>query len=418
MKPLDILKKISFINDVNTNLFLKILLFYFFCILILPNSSFYSDASCWINWSRYIKQYGFTYTYNSGTNYNPFYQYILGFYSYLNPKLQDINNNIKYLKLITLIFDLLPLLFINTFLSRLDNKKDIFPYLLLFNPIYLYNTLVWGQVDAIYTTFVFFSYYFFTKKNPVIAFCMLVLAINMKTQALIFFPPLFIIYLIRYEIKKHEIITIIFSIILLQTILIFPFLNTIGLFRIWKTLTGSIDFYPVISMNAYNFWALILNKEFLNTSDKQLFWGFSFKFWGLMLFFISSTFCLLALLHQLFLKYIKNIKTNFEIELELLALGSIPVFFFFFNTQMHERYSHPCLLFLAIYAFKTKNWSIFILSNLAYFLNLEGVLGYFGLNYAIWVFNPKLTAILFSVLIVIIMIELYKNIRKRTKNSF
>ncbi|TAF76405.1 MAG: hypothetical protein EAZ53_03885 [Bacteroidetes bacterium] len=38
MKPLDILKKKSFINDVNANLFLKILLFYFFCILILPKN--------------------------------------------------------------------------------------------------------------------------------------------------------------------------------------------------------------------------------------------------------------------------------------------------------------------------------------------------------------------------------------------
>ena len=48
--------------------------------------------------------------------------------------------------------------------------------------------------------------------------------------------------------------------------------------------------------------------------------------------------------------------------------------FFFFNTQMHERYSHPAMLMAFLYGILNKNYWIYGITSIAYFLNMEKTL--------------------------------------------
>jgi hypothetical protein len=84
----------------------------------------------------------------------------------------------------------------------------------------------------------------------------------------------------------------------------------------------------------------------LNTSD-QLTFLLPLKLWGIVLFVLFYVGVLF-----LFMKSKKGL-TEIFLVFTLLSLG-----FFFFNTQMHERYVHPVVLFAGLYAvFSKRYWS-------------------------------------------------------------
>jgi hypothetical protein len=84
----------------------------------------------------------------------------------------------------------------------------------------------------------------------------------------------------------------------------------------------------------------------------------------------------------------------------LLMCSLIPLGFFFFCTQMHERYSQPALLFLAVYSFRTRRYWLLALMFLAYGLNVEYVYEDYQLQ-GFWriLFDSRLVASLYAALI-------------------
>jgi hypothetical protein len=76
---------------------------------------------------------------------------------------------------------------------------------------------------------------------------------------------------------------------------------------------------------------------------------------------------------------------------------------------MHERYSHPAIIFVAIYSILTGRYLPYVLVSLAYFLNMEAVLKYLGFhNYGIVPFSPQFVAALYLVAILVLFFDLYK----------
>jgi hypothetical protein len=95
--------------------------------------------------------------------------------------------------------------------------------------------------------------------------------------------------------------------------------------------------------------------------------------------------------------------------LVLLSFGTIPLLFAFFNTQMHERYWHAAILFLAAYGFLRHDYLPYVLASVAYFLNLEGILRFLQLkNYGVLVFQPWFVAALFGLTILIAIVNIYR----------
>jgi len=117
-----------------------------------------------------------------------------------------------------------------------------------------------------------------------------------------------------------------------------------------------------------------------------------------------------------------------------LTAALIGLIFFFFNTQMHERYSHYAFIFITVYAFSKRHYIPYILFSIAYLLNLDAVLEWFhkddtqqyfirkggelimmGEPPPIW-FRQNFIALLFAVTIVYLYVMLIRRVKENKPN--
>ena len=77
---------------------------------------------------------------------------------------------------------------------------------------------------------------------------------------------------------------------------------------------------------------------------------------------------------------------------------------------MHERYSHPAMIFMVVYAMISKNWGIALLGCAAYILNLEAVMHFLQLDdYSGFWIDRHFIAILFLGVILWLFVLLYRD---------
>jgi Gpi18-like mannosyltransferase len=385
------------------------LLFIAFCFVV-PDSGY--DKYFWISWSKGIAEHGLGAIYsNPEVNNFPLVLYLLkAFTLFFSADAIDVFS-INYLKCFAIVFDFVTLAVVVLLLKK-HNINLLLCLVLVFNPAFWYNTVIWGQVDSIHTLYVFVSVLLAINKKPLPALIFILLAVNTKVQAVVFLPVLLLIVFNTERTGKPKSYTeVIISLIVLtgiQLIIFLPFIVS-GNFgqTIHSLINSSIDFYPTVSRNAYNMWHLFFADP-LNTSDRLTFL-ISLKLWGIVLFVLFYVGVLF-----LFMKSKKGL-TEIFLVFTLLSLG-----FFFFNTQMHERYVHPVVLFSGLYAIFSKRYYILIISSFAYLLNLEAVMQMFSyfddevlgfvVQYKSWfVFNPVFISLLFLSAIVIGIIDLRRN---------
>ena len=401
-------------NIVNSEIIQRIILFslvFLLFIAILPSSSFRGDMSYWLLWTRGIHEHGLGNIYNIKTEYHPFFLYCLWIFQWILGSMKEVEAHLNYVKIFPLIFDFIGAL--SVFLV-IKNKKNaiIYPFFLLFNVAYLYNTMLWGQVDSIHTAFIILSLIFILKERPLLSLFFFVLALNTKLQAIIYLPIIGLLFL-PYFVKSYKILLKALSIILLlQLIILIPFIFANSLGGLWTTLTDVEARHPHISMNAFNFWYYFFDAEvhIARIKDSEMFsLGLSYKVWGRGLFFLFSTVALLPLLKNCF-NWIKNkiVPSQQFYEMIFLTGGLITVIFFYFNTQMHERYTHSAIILYFFYAVKSKRYLLYILCSLAYVLNMERVLKVWDFeNYKTLIFDPVFISTIYSIIIVISIIRLY-----------
>jgi len=370
------------------------------------------DVNFWLRWSEQIFNSGLGNAYDApDNNYNPLYQYILWLYSMLAGSVEKIQRYHSFLKAFTLAFDFAGAI---VAASLVKDKKDKFLYslFLLFNVGYLYNTVVWEQVDAIYTCLSFVAVYLAIRQHNVWSVLFFVLALNAKLQAIIFFPMLALLWLPAWMKSIRTVGVTVVATLLLQTLILAPFIWG-GYKSYLDTIIDinfrSVGFYPFVTVNAYNMWAVAFDGGLTWTSNAGLFWGKTYKFWGTLLFLVMSFVTLAPLfVNVVYGELKKNYLYKENISLILLTCGMIPLVFCFFNTEMHERYWHSAILFLGAYSFVSSRYSVFVLVSSAYFLNLESILRYLNLaNYSTLIFDYRFVAALFGVAIAIGIREIY-----------
>ena len=385
----------------------------FFLVVLTPSTGHGFDCSCWSDWCKHQFQYGISNTYRGWTDYLPLYHYILNLNAKLYDNIEDIPQYIYRLKYVTYLFELGSTLILFYILKRKFNdffKSLFYSLFYLLNFAVLYNSAIWGQSDGIMTFFVFSSIVAAYYKKSIAAILLFVLGLNMKLQAIFFLPLL--LYVISINFRKEQWKTIViacFSAILLQFLIVSPMYFNGDLDRLWNVVHGSVDKYPFLSMNAYNFWAMFFDSTHFFDSDTTICWGFSYKTWGLLLFLSTSFLALLNPLLVVFRKFFlgKVVHVNLD---EVLLIGSlIPLLFFFFNTQMHERYTHPAFIFISVFSLLNKKYHLLIIPSIAYFLNLEDVLQAFNThNYGTLVYTPSFIAVLYMLTIIMLFVELFK----------
>ena len=390
---------------------------YFFIMLVLiaPRGGFTDDINYWINWCRYGYEFGLSNIYQlENNNYNPLLHYFLAAYAFLAGNSDNISHYMPFFKAFPLLFDFAGALVAVSFVKD-RSQRFALSLLLLFNAGYLYNTLIWGQVDSIFTCFVMIAVAMALRKKLALSVVFYLLALNAKVQVIIFLPPLLLLLLPALRSDKKRLVIALLAGIAFELAFLSPFIwggehNDLG--RIIAINFNSVDFAPVVSMSAYNFWFLTLKEDWLSAMpDNLVFRGLTYKHWGLLLFCFTSFLALLPVFLLAVRNFLSGKHFNFsEYPVILLSFGLIPILFCFFNTQMHERYWHAAILFLAAYGFLTKYYWPYLIGSVAYLLNMEAVLRFLNFkNYQILLFKPEFVAGLFGLVIVFGLIKLYKH---------
>lgn len=389
------------------------LLLFVLLLLAVPRAGYEYDMGFWVRWATYIFEHRLGDVYQvADNNYNPLYHYILWLYGKLTGSLEKLEYYRHWLKGFTLLFDFAGAFWAASLVPDRTRRFGL-ALLLLLNIGYLYNTLIWIQVDSIYTLFAFGAVVLAGQRRPVASMLCLVLALAAKTQAIIFLPPLLLLWAPQWWHRPWQLARAVGAGAALAVLILAPFIwwsweNYLP--RIIEINLKAAEMYPKVSMGAYNVWHLLLPKALLeNEADTLPFGGLTYRTWGLLLFCAFSAVALLPLL----LAAVRGLRTRAasppDMALVLLSSGSIPLLFAFFNTQMHERYWHAAILFLAAYGFLRRDYWPYLLASCAYFLNLENILRYLQLlNYEVLLFQPWFIALLFALTLALVLFKIYR----------
>lgn len=382
----------------------------------MPTTGHAGDVWFWRTWALHIHQHGLANVYHSNTDYLPLYHYILWVFVKIQGTSLAIENHFTNLKLITLMFDFgTALILFNILKERLGNNLQALALTLLFalNVAYLYNTMIWFQVDSILAFFVLASVYAAYRKLALMAILLFVLAINFKLQAIVFLPVIGLLLLPQLvtSFSLRNLIIVTGAVAALQLLILLPFWMAGDLDRVWSVISNSTERYPVVAAGAYNMWALFYDET--STSDQ------GYRGIGLVLFFAFSLAALWPLLRKVFHIVVKREEVQFELEHVLLIGALCGLAFFYFNTQMHERYAHPALLLVAGYSLLTRRFIPYVVISGAYFLNMDQILDHFRVK---WLpYDPRVTSIIYLIGIGLLFAELYhvrfKSAKPQSPNS-
>jgi len=373
-------------------------------ILAATSRGFDNDVACFSGWAHRVFQGGFKnfYSPDTFTDYPPGYIYILYFIGAILNKFQvDAFSELGLilLRMPSILCDLFAsILIYRTGTKHLDKEKGLlFAVAYLFNPAVVLNSVVWGQVDSLLAL-------------AVIALCILLLDGKLIPAAFVFvagllFKPQMLIFapLLLYGIYEYEIIGFLnwknffkdfaggFLAIAALLLGMMPF----GIANVIPQYTDTLASYPYVSVNAYNFWAM-LGLNWNAQTDKFL--GIPYTIWGtiaIVLLTITS-----AIIFE-------DLRRKDRKERYALTGAFLIATTFQLSVRMHERYLYPVmllLLFTAILSKKKAYWWAYVVMTFAHFINVWHVLYHYDPG---TYFDTEGVVIALSLIVVVAAIYFY-----------
>lgn len=402
------------ISRINPEVHVVLLLafFYGFTALNIPHGG--GDLESWSDWAIYIKEHGIRNVYSLHTHpapgqppsfiYGPVYMYLLYFWGKWQGSIELIRQSPHLFKRFILIFDMVGIWFALRYVRDKVNRP-FYALFLLFNIGLLYNTVNWGQADGAIACLVLVAVYYGLRGQLAWSGISFMLGLLIKPQPIIFLPVLGLLWL-RSILKnplKHTLVSLL-SVALVVAILLWPFLQAGTFINYWSMLQDSTSVYPILTVNAANLWTLLFTENTDKMSDQLIWAGLSYKQWGLLMFSVSYVIMLLPLVKQ-FYQIIRGKRTQYDPSTVLLIAGLVPIVFYFFNTQMHERYAHPCVLLLAAYALSSGDFIPYIVASVANLWVMDRILKFFSVYTHI---SLELIAVLFLFVLVWGVVQLYR----------
>jgi len=208
-----------------------------------------------------------------------------------------------------------------------------------FNPAIIFNSAVWGQVDASFTFLMFLSLVLLLYDRIEWATAVYVVAFLVKPQSISLAPLLGVAALMRFPVARLVKAALVG--IALAFILLFPFFGVGAFGRLLALLSKSVETYPYTSMFMYNLWGVF---GFWQSDVTQTFAGLTLRSVGTLLYITGVAAGAVLLFRQL--RQTKN---------DAYTLFFFATYFTFLPvmvlTRMHERYLYPVLPFLLVFAF-------------------------------------------------------------------
>ncbi|MCC3376139.1 glycosyltransferase family 39 protein [Cohnella sp. REN36] len=293
------------------------------------------DFYAWANHAYEAGLPGF-YTADMFVDYPPGYIYIL----YVIGLLQHVfeleylsRASLILLKLPSIVADLLAAAIVYKLAYKHAGARAalLLAPLYLFNPMVFQNSVVWGQIDSVFTLFVLLTVWLIADNKRARAAACLVIAILIKPQAVVLIPVVLLALWQRKEVKTWA-RSVLYGAAAF-VLLVLPF--SIGQEPLWivRRYLAMFESYPYATLNAANLYGL-LGLNAARMTGALTFWSY---------LFVALVVALLAVLayryrqrplsHYVYLAFLAN------------------VLIFALKTNMHERYGYPAVvLALAAYA--------------------------------------------------------------------
>lgn len=254
----------------------------------------------------------------------------------------------------------LALLFARKIIPKDKRSQIIAVCFIFFNPAFIFNSALWGQIDSIPIFFVMLSaYYLLYTKRHTISAIFFTIAMLIKPTPMIFLPVYTIIFIRKFGIKRSIIDLFIVGVIFWISFL--SFMKDKNIFYPYEVYLDKIlaaQSLSYVTNGALNFWVLITGFKGIKDISQFIF-GITYKHFGYMIVGLINTSAILGLVRN------KKITLDFFMALFITAFAA-----FIFLTKMHERYSLLPLVFLLLFSLKNKKFnSWFIILSIISFIN-------------------------------------------------
>lgn len=340
-----------------------------------------TDILRWKDWTRISFLYGFsdTYTMNHiqfgtlpnnmppGTLYIQYIMYLIGIQ--ISKLVLLVTHmpagSIQWLNgsLITILFrmpsiisDLIMGGFIYNFIKKITKNSVVSCIgmgLFLFNPVILYNSAVWGQMDAVVNVFFITSLYFLFKKKIFFSMLFFLLCLCTKLSLVYVLPICIVLWWINESKRKFFLYST--AILFIGYLLVLPINSNPFIWLVTFITNNATGEMTNITAFAMNIWWVIFHPfitignpnnlfsfsevRLINSPDSLMRWlGVPLFIWAVGLFI---AFCI-----PLFISIYKYRKRS--IQYIFLALANCSLLAFTLLPQMHERYMYPAFVLLAV----------------------------------------------------------------------
>jgi len=255
--------------------------------------------------------------------------------------------------------------------------------LYLFNPVSIYDSAYWGQLDSVYTALLLATFLLVGRGRWFSSGIVAALCLAAKYQSIAILP---LAFFEAYRISgTRGLVRLTAGALVAAAVITAPFLLTGTLEEVTRrAYVDVIGQYQEMSSNAYNVWTLFGDPEMPDVAPPQTLlrlaaggrdvvgvddsWllSWSWRRISLVLFALSVAVVMSAYARR------PNAIRRYG------AAGLLALCFYLFPTEMHERYAYPAIAFLALWAVESRSheriyWALTIglLLNLAAVLSAE-----------------------------------------------
>ncbi|MBI5864720.1 MAG: NPCBM/NEW2 domain-containing protein [Planctomycetes bacterium] len=252
--------------------------------------------------------------------------------------------------------------------------------LFLLNPVALYDSVYWGQVDSIQTLFSVAAVSLACRRRWMLSGAMAALGLGAKFQAIVFVP---LVVLECYRVARWRgLVKAGVGALLAASAVAGPLLAA-NAFResFSRAYVRVIGQYNERSKNAYNLWVLLGDAEANDSAVPDAILRTvadgresmpANESWLLTLTVRRISLALFAAAVAIVLSLYSRRPGRFQI---FAAGGLLALAFFLFPTEMHERYGYPAIAFLAVWAVQgVRAERVYWLVTILMLLNLAAVL--------------------------------------------
>ena len=392
------------------------LLYVALCIIGAQLPGFKNDVTAYQRWCLQIQAHGLSAVYGADSNYPPLIHYLLWLFAAIVPGKEFVQHYFYSFRFLILLFDFAGIYLIWRWAKPGLSFLQLLFYCLVLNIAFLYNTVIWGQTDSVGITLMFGALYAGWRNKVLLSTALCLLSINMKVHMFIFLPVWGIVVLYSIIAQRNWKLAGIIPVVIvaMEALILWPFINAgHGVVAILSARAHSVGELPYLSVHALNIWFLRFGIASRDLTDNQhVLLAMTYRQVGLALFFLTAVIGLIPLAKQLSVVHKRAAPIDKLLIWQTGAL--ISLLFFFLNTEMHERYTHPALLFMAAIAFSTRRFGMLALFSLAYFWNLELYMQAFNwppIVYRFVPYNDYLVALVFGGIIVHLFICVYSKRR-------